>query len=160
MCNSNGKNLWSTIFIFRCSIWNYHAILHISTELRTTLHHQGHFPLGGIFHTEQHFLLFIIKTNWQRVGVKRQKKISFRAENSAKWKMALMVHCHPEFCGNMTQVIYIPAQGFPPFWLNWYWMSDSSRFQTTWDYKCLWWRNWTFLWSLELTLNNKICNVN
>ena len=28
-------------------------------------------------------------TNWRRVGVKRQKKISFRAGNSALWKTAL-----------------------------------------------------------------------
>ena len=26
---------------------------------------------------------FCVKTNWRRVGAKRQKKISFRAENSA-----------------------------------------------------------------------------
>ena len=40
----------------------------------------GYFPLGGIFRAERHFLLF--KTNWRTVGVKRQKEILFRAENS------------------------------------------------------------------------------
>ena len=32
-----------------------------------------------------------IRTNWRRVGVKKQKNMSLRAENSAKWKMALRV---------------------------------------------------------------------
>ena len=105
----------------------------------------GHFPLGGIFRAELHFLLFkatfhltismrgqrgtgkIQRNNyhhgscgpsltgktmsvffiftqgtdrnvknrwvrsglWRRVGVKRQKKISFRSENSAQWKTTL-----------------------------------------------------------------------
>ena len=48
---------------------------------------KGHFPLGRIFHAEQHF--FCLKTNWQRVGIKRHKKISFCVENSAQWKTAL-----------------------------------------------------------------------
>ena len=28
-------------------------------------------------------IFFCLKTNWRRVGIKRQKKISFRGENSA-----------------------------------------------------------------------------
>ena len=35
--------------------WDYQS--HISTELRKTVHYQGRFPLGGIFHTELYFLL-------------------------------------------------------------------------------------------------------
>ena len=31
-----------------------------------------------------------LKTNWRRVGIKKQKKISFRAESSAKWKMTFI----------------------------------------------------------------------
>ena len=38
---------------------------------------KGHFPPGGIFSAERHFLLF---KDWRRVGVKRQKKILSRAE--------------------------------------------------------------------------------
>ena len=37
---------------------------------------------------------FCLKTNWRRVGVKRQKKILFRAENSAQWKIALKATSH------------------------------------------------------------------
>ena len=48
---------------------------------------KGHFPLGRIFLAKQHF--FCLKTNWWRVGIKRQKKISFHVENSAQWKTAL-----------------------------------------------------------------------
>ena len=33
-------------------------------------------------------IFFCLKTNWRRVSVKKQKKISFHAENSAQWKMA------------------------------------------------------------------------
>ena len=33
---------------------------------------------------------FCLKTNWRWVGVKRQKKLSFCAENSAKWKTTPM----------------------------------------------------------------------
>ena len=40
------------------------------------------FPRGATFS-------FVLKTNWRRVDVKRQKKISFRAENSAWWKTAV-----------------------------------------------------------------------
>ena len=42
--------------------------------------------LKAIFHLAEFSvwseIFFCLKTNWQRVGVKRQKKISFRAENS------------------------------------------------------------------------------
>ena len=34
-------------------------------------------------------IFFCLKTNWRRVGAKRQKKMSFRTENSAWWKTAL-----------------------------------------------------------------------
>ena len=44
--------------------------------------HEGHFPLGGTFHAERHFLLF--KDQLAEGGrKKKQKKISFLAENSA-----------------------------------------------------------------------------
>ena len=43
--------------------------------------------LEAIFHKAEFSarsdIFFCLKTNWRRVGVKRQKKISFRAENSA-----------------------------------------------------------------------------
>ena len=41
---------------------------------------QGRFPLGGIFCPERNFLLFQDQSA-ERVGVKRQKKLSFRAKN-------------------------------------------------------------------------------
>ena len=47
---------------------------------------QEHFPLGGI--SAQSDIFFCLNTNWRRVGVIIQKKISFRAQNSAWWKMA------------------------------------------------------------------------
>ena len=52
--------------------WTLEVILAINLK--------GNFPLGGIFLAERHF--FCIKTNWRGVGVKRQKKISIREENS------------------------------------------------------------------------------
>ena len=43
--------------------------------------------LKVIFHkaefSAQSDIFFCLKTNWRRVSAKRQKKISFRAENSA-----------------------------------------------------------------------------
>ena len=49
--------------------------------------------LKAVFHQAEFSarsdMFFCLKTNWWRVGVKRQKKISFRAENPAKWKTTL-----------------------------------------------------------------------
>ena len=36
-------------------------------------------------------IFFCLKTNWRRVSIKRQKKISFCMENSAWWKTTLML---------------------------------------------------------------------
>ena len=52
----------------------------------TRQHTKGNFAPGGIFRGD---IFFCLKTNWQRVGVKRQKKISFCVENSALKKMGL-----------------------------------------------------------------------
>ena len=48
---------------------------------------KGHFPLGGIFLEERHFLLF--KDQLAESGLQKTKKISFHTENLAQWKAAL-----------------------------------------------------------------------
>ena len=61
---------------------------------------KGTVPLGGIF--------FCLKTNWRRVGVKRRKKISFRAENSAQWKTGLAIFTDIDVVQSSLSKIIIP----------------------------------------------------
>ena len=49
----------------------------------------------AIFHWAEFFALsdifFRLKSNWRRVDVRREKKMSVHAENSALWKMAFRI---------------------------------------------------------------------
>ena len=51
--------------------------------------------LKAIFHqaefSAQSDIFFCLKKNWWRVSIKRQKKISFCMEDSARWKTTLML---------------------------------------------------------------------
>ena len=64
--------LWKSFYI---DILNKHAPV---TNIRLkTIFHQAEFSARSD-------ILFCLKIDWRRVGVKRQKKISFRVENCAK----------------------------------------------------------------------------
>ena len=68
--------------------WNA-CLLHMFERLKAIFHQAEFSARSDIF--------FCLKTNWRRVGVERQKKISFRTENSAQWKTALKATFHSIF---------------------------------------------------------------